>query len=610
MENSVNLIPLDDIRKELAVQQLEIDKVRLNGTTKIELLNNEIANLKRNKQLSSDDKKEMIENNRKEIVVAQLVKKNNHGKESELVKKSINYAKTNYDPWIKNVSAEGKKNIEAASKVHVETIKRLNEEHSKALEEAKQKYGGKVIEEKENELKFAVKERDDALKALDKNDPNYPDNLKATKDKYYKIVRQKKEALKLAKVELKNQILNVNNLFRSHKNDADVEFQTVKEKVKNDVHNLELEKYRSIELANNKKLPILDSVKLRLINYIFNFDTKNFFLSNGLYIGIVIFLIVSIIIYAANTGIFLFNAGQLNTIFVQVSPRMFFALGVAGLIVLAGTDLSIGRQVGMAAVFTGMLVTTTGTTGVTFFGTSPNFSALPLGLRVILALIISIIACVGMSSLAGFFSAKFKMHPFISTLATQLLTFGIMAGITGNSFTGAPDANVKAWVSGTGLGPNNFPIMIIYAVIAIIAMWFIWNKTKFGKNMFAVGGNAEAAAVSGISVFKVTLGVFMLAGVYYGVGGFINGVYSGNVRALTGQGYENDAIAACVVGGVSFTGGVGKISGVVIGAILFQAITVILPSLGIEDINYQNAIKGAIILIAVALDCAKYLKKK
>jgi methyl-galactoside transport system permease protein len=97
-----------------------------------------------------------------------------------------------------------------------------------------------------------------------------------------------------------------------------------------------------------------------------------------------------------------------------------------------------------------------------------------------------------------------------------------------------------------------FPKLIIPAVIAIIVAWFIWNKTIFGKNMYAVGGNSEAAAVSGISVFKVTLGVFIMAGIFYGCGGFLE-AFKANASAGTGQGYELDAIAACVVGGISLT---------------------------------------------------------
>ena len=399
----------------------------------------------------------------------------------------------------------------------------------------------------------------------------------------------------------KMQLKEVDTIYRQKCNDAFVAYSDVKEEAKESKHALYLNKYAYMEKANNKKLPLKYALEQRAENYGYGFNLKDFFLKNGLYLTILVLMIVATFIYAFQTGDFLFNGDNILLILNQVSPKIFLALGVGGLIVLAGTDLSIGRLVGVAAVFTGMLITTTGETSVTFFGISPNFSAIPLGLRVILAFLLSIASCCLISGIAGFFTAKFKMHPFISTLATQLFTFGIMAGITGNSFTGAPDSTVTAIVSGKGLGDSDFPIMIIWAALGIAIMWFIWNKTKFGKNMFAVGGNPEAAAVSGINVFKVTMMVFILAGIYYGIGGSMCGIYTGNVRAQTGQGMEADAIAACVVGGVSFSGGVGKISGIVIGALIFQAIVVVLPMVGIT---------GVIILAAVTLDCVKYLKKK
>lgn len=104
-----------------------------------------------------------------------------------------------------------------------------------------------------------------------------------------------------------------------------------------------------------------------------------------------------------------------------------------------------------------------------------------------------------------------------------------------------------------GLTPN----IIIASVIAVFIAWFIWNKTKFGKNMYAVGGNAEAASVSGINVFAVTMFIFIMAGVLYGVGGFFEAVRVGTAQPNTGFGTELDAIAACVVGGISFSSGIG-----------------------------------------------------
>ena len=134
---------------------------------------------------------------------------------------------------------------------------------------------------------------------------------------------------------------------------------------------------------------------------------------------------------------------------------------------------------------------------------------------------------------------------------------------------------------------GGFPTIILWAVAAVVIVWFIWNKTTFGKNLFAVGGNAEAASVSGISVFKVTVGAFVLAGILYGFGSWLECIRMvGSGSAAYGQGWEMDAIAACVVGGVSFTGGIGKISGVVVGVFIFTALTYSLTTLGI-DANLQ-----------------------
>ena len=150
----------------------------------------------------------------------------------------------------------------------------------------------------------------------------------------------------------------------------------------------------------------------------------------------------------------------------------------------------------------------------------------------------------------------------------------------------------------------------MWAVVAVAVVWFIWNKTTFGKNLYAVGGNPEAAAVSGISVFAVTMGAFVLAGILYGFGAWLEcNRMIGSGSAAYGQGWDMDAIAACVVGGVSFTGGIGKISGVVTGVLIFTALTYSLTILGI-DTNLQFIFEGIIILVAVTLDCLKYVKKK
>ena len=153
------------------------------------------------------------------------------------------------------------------------------------------------------------------------------------------------------------------------------------------------------------------------------------------------------------------------------------------------------------------------------------------------------------------------------------------------------------------------PWYVLYAVIFVFIMWFIWNKTSFGKNMFAVGSNADAARVSGVNVFWTTVLVHTLAGAMYGVTGFIEGARISSITQSAGLNYECDAIAACVIGGVSFVGGTGKISGIVLGVFVLRIIFVALSMLGIDP-SMQYIIKGGIILAACSLDMRKYLAKK
>ena len=128
--------------------------------------------------------------------------------------------------------------------------------------------------------------------------------------------------------------------------------------------------------------------------------------------------------------------------------------------------------------------------------------------------------------------------------------------------------------------------------------------------MNAVGGNAEAPSVSGLSVFWTTLGVFIMAGVLYGFGGFFQATVTGSSSSSLGQGWEMEAIAACVIGGISFTGGIGKISGAVIGCLLFEILKYYLRQMTGGSADIANIFIGIVILVAVTFDSVKYLKKK
>ena len=324
-------------------------------------------------------------------------------------------------------------------------------------------------------------------------------------------------------------------------------------------------------------------------------------LNNAMYIIIAI----AIIFITVKQPKFISLSSIVNIISLTAA-KLPIALGIGGCIVLTGTDISAGRVVGLAACISASLLTTV-------FKVFPNMtSAMPI--PVVLLIVLGVGAAVGFVN--GFSVAKFKLHPFIVTLSTQLITYGIilmylMNGVNnGQTLSGLTDS-YRSLITGTlfTIGGVAIPRYVLYAVILTAVMWVIWNKTTFGKNMFAVGSNEEAANVSGVNVARTIILVFMLAGVMYGITGFFDGARIASANANTGLNYECDAIAACVIGGVSFVGGIGRISGIVVGVLLLQIIFAGLNFLSVDP-NMLYIIKGLIILVACAIDMRKHLVRK
>ena len=330
---------------------------------------------------------------------------------------------------------------------------------------------------------------------------------------------------------------------------------------------------------------------------------REFFINNLLYI-LLAAAIIGITVYDPR---FLSLSSIVNIISLSAA-NLPIALGIAGCIILTGTDLSAGRIVGLTACVAASLLQASGYAGKMF----PALNTLPLFL--VFLIIIAIGALVGFIN--GFCTAKFNLHPFIVTLATQLITYGLlliylMQGTNNGQSISGLDTKYTNFITGSlfRIGSTSIPSYVLYALIITAIMWFVWNKTAFGKNMFAVGSNPEAANVSGVNVARTIILVFTLAGVMYGITGFIEAARIGSNSASTGLNYELDAIAACVIGGVSFVGGIGKISGVILGVVLLRIIFVGLTFLGIDS-NMQYIIKGLIILVACAIDMRKYLVRK
>ncbi len=331
-------------------------------------------------------------------------------------------------------------------------------------------------------------------------------------------------------------------------------------------------------------------------------------LNNALYILMAIF-----IIYTAFANPYFLGIGSIANIISQVAAYLPLALGIGGCIVLTGTDLSAGRVVGLSAAVSVAILQKADLERrlLPFMPNLPDFAI------VIIAILVAILVGGLVGFINGFFVAKFKLHPFIVTLATQLITYGSIVmffqlnGNNGQPLSGVRDVyNTMITGKMLSLGRGaNLAWYVLYAVIFTVIMWFIWNKTTFGKNMFAVGSNAEAANVSGVNVFKTTVMVHTLAGIMYGLSGFIDGARIGSITTATGANSECDAIAACVIGGVSFVGGTGTVGGIVLGVFILRIIFVALNMLQIDP-SMQNIIKGVIILAACALDMRKYLVKK
>ena len=331
-------------------------------------------------------------------------------------------------------------------------------------------------------------------------------------------------------------------------------------------------------------------------------------LNNAIYILLIIFVVFT----AVQNPNFLLPSSLVNIVSLAASS-LPTALGIAGCIVLTGTDLSAGRVVGLTAAISAALLQASD-------WANKMFDTLPeIPIPVVLLAVILVGGIIGLVN--GFFVAKFSLHPFIVTLATQLIVYGLLLefymlnGNNGQPLSGLSDT-YRNFITGTmfriptGNGQSvAVPWYVLYAVILVAIMWFVWNKTTFGKNMFAVGSNPEAANVSGVNVFMTTMLVHTLAGCMYGIEGFIESARIASNTANTGLNYESDAIAACVIGGVSFVGGTGKISGIVLGVFLLRIIFVALNMLSISG-NTQYIIKGLIILIACSIDMRKYLVKK
>ncbi len=318
-------------------------------------------------------------------------------------------------------------------------------------------------------------------------------------------------------------------------------------------------------------------------------------------------LIVVVLIMIIFTGITKDNFISLNNfsnLMANVSVRFIIALGVAGCLIIKGTDLSAGRIVGLSALITGTLVQKPDYASKFF----PNLPDMPI----IVPLLIVLAVCAFFGLINGLIIAYLHVPPFLATLGTQIMIYGVNMIYSQNR----PIGNFKDGFIQLGQGKLDFipglgfiPYLGIIAAVVGVLIWILYSKTRYGKYMYAIGGNEAAAEVSGVNVEASKIRIFALAGLLYGLAGYLLTAKTGSVGPGAGQGYELEAIASATIGGVSTAGGQGTVPGILLGVFVFELLKNSLSFLGVSP-DMTNVIQGIVIVVAVALDVRRTLVKK
>lgn len=273
------------------------------------------------------------------------------------------------------------------------------------------------------------------------------------------------------------------------------------------------------------------------------------------------------------------TSGNIISILLQVSINGILALGMVFVITTGGIDLTIGSQLAVTSVIVGTVLSLT--------------ESIPL------AIILAVATTTLFGFINGYLISKFEMFPFVVTLAMQLVIRGAAYIISGGYSASLANASFKLIGGGKLFGVIPYPVIILLVIAALAFVILHW--TRFGRYVYAVGGNRNAAIASGVNVFWTTTGAYIISGFCCGVAGVIMTSRIAAAQPNIGVGYETDAIAACVIGGTSFAGGVSTIPGTVVGIVIIGLIYNGMNLVGINS-YWQTITKGLLIIGAVMLD--------
>ena len=302
----------------------------------------------------------------------------------------------------------------------------------------------------------------------------------------------------------------------------------------------------------------------------------------GIYLA---FVILVVALSFANQ--YFLTQANISNVLLQTSINGVLAFGMTFVIITGGIDLSVGSVLALAGIVSASFATT-----------SPQATVPGGPYPVFVALAVGVLVGVASGAVIGPIVARFKVPAFVATLGMLSAARGLTLIYAGGRPVPALTPQYR-WI-GTG---NVFgvPAPVVIFAAAFLLSWFVLARTRFGRYVYAVGGNARAAKTSGINVVRVRVAVYVISGGLAGLAGMLLAARTGSALTQAGIGYELDAIAAVVIGGVSLSGGIGRMTGALIGALIIGVMNNGLDLMGIES-YYQQVVKGMLIVGAVMLD--------
>ena len=300
---------------------------------------------------------------------------------------------------------------------------------------------------------------------------------------------------------------------------------------------------------------------------------------NKLGIGIVIIVMFIAMSFASP---FFFDLQNLMNILLQVSISTIIAVGMTVVILTGGIDLSVGSVTAMSCVVIALTL----------------HLGLPVAVVLVLAILFGLLSGIAMGSINGLFVVKGRVPAFIATLGMMSIARGLALYVTGGQSVTLLPQEYMAITSGK---IGEIPVPVLYAVVVVLIAAFMLNKTKLGRYIYAIGGNKEAVRLSGVNVDKVEFIAYAISGLACGIGAIVLVGRLGAGQPIAASGYELTAIAAAIIGGTSLSGGMGRISGTVMGAVLMGMLS---NGLNLLDVSQflQQIITGLVIVAAVLFD--------